>query len=74
MPIHVLGPNPLASTTQELCAGLNNTLFDHLIGRLALDVCLPTGTMHINDVAAAHILALDTLAVPPGSYVLQGDV
>jgi len=72
LPTTVLGQNPLASTTQELCTGSNAVLLDYLLGRMQPGEGLPAATVHIDDVAAANVNFLNCSSFPPGRYRLVG--
>ncbi|KAI1817064.1 hypothetical protein GGS20DRAFT_97679 [Poronia punctata] len=72
MPTTVFGPNPLAENAAQLRTGSNAMLLDYILGQLTPGELVVTASVHIFDVVAAHVKALDT-SVPPGRYILQGD-
>jgi len=67
MPSYVFGPNRLSRTPEEFASGSNSILLGLLLGKPGLP--LMTASVHIDDVAKAHVLSLNS-TVPAGRYLL----
>ena len=67
-PVYVFGQNLLQTSADEI-SGTNEMLFKSLFSEEPL--FSPYRGVHIDDVAAAHVRALDLAAVPVSSYLLS---
>lgn len=67
MPPYIFGPNRLSRTQDDFAHGSNSVLLNHLLGKRSIP--LMTASIHIDDVAKAHVLSLDA-SVPAGRYLL----
>jgi hypothetical protein len=67
-PMNVSGQNLLQTSADET-SGTNEMLFKSLFSRKPLFV--PCRGVHIDDVAAAHVRALDLASTPISSYLLS---
>ncbi|KAI1119942.1 hypothetical protein F5Y10DRAFT_273565 [Nemania abortiva] len=70
VPSFVFGPNKLSKTADELNKGSNAILLNHILGK-SKDPLL-TLSVHIDDVAQAHVLALQK-SVLAGRYLLDSE-
>jgi nucleoside-diphosphate-sugar epimerase len=68
-PVYVFGQNLLQTSPDEI-SGTNEMLFKSLYSKEPSFA--PYRGVHINDVAAAHIRALDLADAPISSYLLSG--
>jgi nucleoside-diphosphate-sugar epimerase len=67
LPTFVFGPNLLQTSARET-AGINGTLWKILTGGIPFP--FPNGNVHVEDVARAHILALNQSKIPAGNRYL----
>ncbi|TGJ83989.1 hypothetical protein E0Z10_g4776 [Xylaria hypoxylon] len=70
VPSFTFGPNKLSKTVDDFNQGSNAILLGHILGK-SKDPLL-TLSVHIDDVAKAHVLALQQ-SVPPGRYILDSE-
>lgn len=57
-PAYVIGRNELALDVNSVLKGTNAMVLGHILGE-KFDVPRPSGSVHVDDVARLHILALD---------------
>ncbi|KAI1423701.1 hypothetical protein F5Y12DRAFT_716093 [Xylaria sp. FL1777] len=67
-PSFIFGPNKLSKTVDDFNKGSNTILLNHILGKSKNP--LLTVSVHIDDVAKAHVLALQQ-SVQPGRYILD---
>ncbi|KAI0441395.1 hypothetical protein F4803DRAFT_523643 [Xylaria telfairii] len=70
VPSFIFGPNKLSKTVEEFNKGSNAILLNYILGK-SKDPLL-TLSVHIDDVAKAHVLALQQ-SVQPGRYLLDSE-
>ena len=72
-PSFVIGKDELVTSTDDILRGTNGAAFAQILGNKQA-YPLPSGTVHIDDVALAHVNALDTSVVPGGfSLITQSE-
>ncbi|KAI0509500.1 hypothetical protein F5B22DRAFT_648925 [Xylaria bambusicola] len=69
-PSFIFGPNKLSKTVEHFNKGSNSILLNHILGKSKNP--LVTVSVHIDDVAKAHVLALQP-SVPAGRYLLDSE-
>lgn len=70
VPSFVFGPNKLSKTVEDFNSGSNAIMLKYLVGT-SKDPLL-TVSVHIDDVAKAHVLSLKP-SVPTGRYILDSE-
>lgn len=66
-PSFIIGANELTTTTANILNGTNAIALSPLLGAKNTTTPYPGASVHVNDVAKVHVLALDPKIVPFGS-------